>query len=84
MWLGGMTTEEGARRQPSGKPDIYRGEPRYPDVHDDLPDDAAVADRPRVLAALRYPRAAPLAAGRLRANPPGDGRRELREREVRT
>jgi hypothetical protein len=29
MWLGGMTTEEGARRQPSGKPDIYRGEPRY-------------------------------------------------------
>jgi hypothetical protein len=29
MWLGGMTTEEGARRQPSGKPDPYRGEPRY-------------------------------------------------------
>jgi hypothetical protein len=29
MWLGGMTTEEGARKQPSGKLDIYRGEPRY-------------------------------------------------------
>jgi hypothetical protein len=29
MWLGGMTTEEGARQQPSGKMDIYRGEPRY-------------------------------------------------------
>jgi len=30
MWLGGMTTEEGARRQPSGKPDAYRGDsPRY-------------------------------------------------------
>lgn len=29
MWLGGMTTEEGARRMPSGRPDPYRGEPRY-------------------------------------------------------
>ncbi len=29
MWVGGMTTEEGARRQPSGKPDPYRGDPRY-------------------------------------------------------
>jgi hypothetical protein len=29
MWLGGMTTEEGARKMPSGKPDPYRGEPRY-------------------------------------------------------
>ena len=29
MWLGGMTTEEGSRRMPSGKPDPYRGEPRY-------------------------------------------------------
>lgn len=29
MWLGGMTTEEGARQQPSGRPDPYRGEPRY-------------------------------------------------------
>ena len=29
MWLGGMTTEEAARRQPSGRPDPYRGDPRY-------------------------------------------------------
>jgi hypothetical protein len=29
MWLGGMTTEEGARPYPSGRPDPYRGEPRY-------------------------------------------------------
>ncbi len=29
MWLGGMTTEEGARATPSGRPDPYRGEPRY-------------------------------------------------------
>ena len=29
MWLGGMTTEEGARPTPSGRPDPYRGEPRY-------------------------------------------------------
>lgn len=29
MWLGGMTTEEGARPSPSGKPDPYRGDPRY-------------------------------------------------------
>lgn len=29
MWLGGMTTEEGSRRAPSGRPDPYRGEPRY-------------------------------------------------------
>lgn len=29
MWLGGMTTEEGSRREPSGRPDPYRGEPRY-------------------------------------------------------
>jgi hypothetical protein len=29
MWLGGMTTEEGARQAPSGRPDPYRGEPRY-------------------------------------------------------
>ncbi len=29
MWLGGMTTEEGARPTPSGKPDPYRGDPRY-------------------------------------------------------
>jgi hypothetical protein len=24
-----MTTEEGSRREPSGRPDPYRGEPRY-------------------------------------------------------
>jgi hypothetical protein len=29
MWCGGMLTEEGARRAPSGTPDPYRGEPRY-------------------------------------------------------
>lgn len=29
MWLGGMTTEEGARPAPSGRPDPYRGDPRY-------------------------------------------------------
>jgi hypothetical protein len=29
MWLGGMTTKEGARQMPSGRPDPYRGEPRY-------------------------------------------------------
>src|SRR5262245_31798736 len=29
MWLSGMVTEEGARMMPSGKPDPYRGEPRY-------------------------------------------------------
>jgi hypothetical protein len=29
MWLGGMTTEEGVRPGPSGRPDPYRGEPRY-------------------------------------------------------
>ena len=29
MWLGGMTTEEGARPQPSGRPDPYRGDARY-------------------------------------------------------
>jgi hypothetical protein len=29
MWLGGMTTREGSRRAPSGRPDPYRGEPRY-------------------------------------------------------
>lgn len=29
MWLGGMTTKEGAREQPSGRPDPYRGDPRY-------------------------------------------------------
>ncbi len=29
MWLAGMTTEEGARRTPSGALDPYRGEPRY-------------------------------------------------------
>ncbi|WP_437682215.1 hypothetical protein [Sorangium sp. So ce131] len=29
MWTGGMTTEEGARRAPSGMPDVYRGQPRY-------------------------------------------------------
>jgi hypothetical protein len=29
MWLAGMTTEEGARKEPSGRPDPYRGEPRY-------------------------------------------------------
>lgn len=29
MWLGGMTTEEGARSAPSGRPDPYRPEPRY-------------------------------------------------------
>jgi hypothetical protein len=29
MWLGGMTTEEGARAAPSGRPDPYRGDPRY-------------------------------------------------------
>jgi hypothetical protein len=28
-WLSGMTTEEGARAHPSGRPDPYRGEPRY-------------------------------------------------------
>jgi hypothetical protein len=29
MWLGGMTTEEGVRPGPSGRPDPYRGDPRY-------------------------------------------------------
>lgn len=29
MWTQGMTTEEGARTNPSGVPDAYRGEPRY-------------------------------------------------------
>jgi hypothetical protein len=29
MWLGGMTTEEGVRPGPSGRPDPYRGEPRF-------------------------------------------------------
>ncbi|AGP36637.1 hypothetical protein WME98_44640 [Sorangium sp. So ce296] len=29
MWSRGMTTEEGARRGPSGTPDPYRGQPRY-------------------------------------------------------
>lgn len=29
MWLGGMTTEEGVRHGPSGRPDPYRGDPRY-------------------------------------------------------
>ena len=29
MWLGGMVTDETARTSPSGKPDPYRGEPRY-------------------------------------------------------
>jgi hypothetical protein len=29
MWVAGMTTEEGARTEPSGQPDPYRGTPRY-------------------------------------------------------
>lgn len=29
MWSQGMTTEEGARTSPSGRPDPYRPEPRY-------------------------------------------------------
>lgn len=29
MWSKGMTTEEGARTEPSGMPDPYRGGPRY-------------------------------------------------------
>lgn len=29
MWLGGMTTREGARKEPSGRPDPYRSAPRY-------------------------------------------------------
>lgn len=29
MWCNGMLTEEGARREPSGVPDPYRGEPRF-------------------------------------------------------
>jgi hypothetical protein len=29
MWVNGMMTREGARREPSGAPDVYRGEPRY-------------------------------------------------------
>lgn len=29
MWLNGMTTEEGSRREPSGPMDVYRGQPRY-------------------------------------------------------
>jgi hypothetical protein len=29
MWVHGMVSEEGARRQPSGSPEPYRGEPRY-------------------------------------------------------
>lgn len=29
MWLGGMTTKEGARAEPSGRIDPYRGQPRY-------------------------------------------------------
>ena len=29
MWVKGMTTEEGARTEPSGRGDPYRGSPRY-------------------------------------------------------
>ncbi len=29
MWVKGMTTEEGARKEPSGRGDPYRGHPRY-------------------------------------------------------
>jgi hypothetical protein len=29
MWVAGMTTEEGARTEPSGESDPYRGTPRY-------------------------------------------------------
>jgi hypothetical protein len=29
MWVGGMTTEEGVRKEPSGQSDPYRGSPRY-------------------------------------------------------
>jgi len=29
MWVKGMTTEEGARTEPSGEADPYRGSPRY-------------------------------------------------------
>jgi hypothetical protein len=29
MWTKGMVTEEGVRREPSGLPDPYRGDPRY-------------------------------------------------------
>jgi hypothetical protein len=29
MWTKGMVTEEGVRREPSGRADPYRGEPRY-------------------------------------------------------
>jgi hypothetical protein len=29
MWCNGLLTEEGARPEPSGPPDPYRGEPRY-------------------------------------------------------
>ena len=29
MWVKGMTTEEGARTDPSGRGDPYRGRPRY-------------------------------------------------------
>ena len=29
MWVSGMTTEEGARTEPSGEGDPYRGTPRY-------------------------------------------------------
>lgn len=29
QWVRGMTTEEGARKEPSGASDPYRGEPRY-------------------------------------------------------
>jgi hypothetical protein len=29
MWTNGMVTEEGVRREPSGRADPYRSEPRY-------------------------------------------------------
>lgn len=29
MWVNGLLTEEGGRKEPSGAPDPYRGEPRY-------------------------------------------------------
>jgi hypothetical protein len=50
MWVGGMTTREGARGQPSNSGGPYRGEPRYLTVtisfliHNGTPSERALAE----------------------------------------
>jgi hypothetical protein len=50
MWVGGMTTREGARGQPSGGMNPYRAEPRYLTVtmsfliHNGTPSERALAE----------------------------------------